>query len=86
MSLLPQYPYKEQQEPKIEPTQVCPDAEPHSPLLETGRLAVGVLAGEEDMDDAAKLLEMSAVAAQELTKSVRVVVAVMGLVNICVTV
>jgi hypothetical protein len=69
----------------VEPKQVWPDKEPHWPSLDTGRLLVGVLAGADDVEDA-KLLEVSIVAAQELTVSVNVVVAVTGLVTICVTV
>ena len=66
MSVLPQNPYMEQQEPKVEPAQVWPLEKAQSPFSETFRLAVGVLAAEEEV----------AVLAQEVTKSVTTVVAV----------
>lgn len=66
MSVLPQNPYMEQQEPKVEPAQVWPLEKAQSPFSETFRPAVGVLAAEEEV----------AVLAQEVTKSVTTVVAV----------
>lgn len=76
MSVLPQNPYREQQEPNVEPTHVWPLTAPHWPFPETGRLAVGVLAVDEVVDDEA----------HELTMSVTTVVAVEPPVTICVTV
>lgn len=86
MSVLPQNPYSEQQDPKVEPAQVCPLREPHWPFPETGKLTVGVLAAEEETDDATVLSELADVAAQELTKSVTTVVAVTPPVMVSVTV
>lgn len=76
ISVLPQNPYEEQQEPKVEPAQVWPLLDPHWPFPETGKLAVGVLVTEEDVEDAI----------HELTTSVTTVVAVEPLVIVCVNV
>ena len=76
MSVLPQNPYLEQQEPKVEPMQVWPLEKAQSPFSETFRPAVGVLAAVEEV----------AVLAQEVTKSVTTVVAVTPLVIVSVTV
>ena len=84
--MLPQYPYEEQQKPKLEPVQVCPLVEPHCPSPEAGRTLVGVLVGEDSVEDAVRPLEMSNVVVQELRISVIVVVAVGALVKVCVTV
>ena len=45
-----------------------------------------MLVGEDDVDEDTKLLEVSSVAAQELMRSVTVVVAVDAPVKVCVTV
>ena len=76
MSVLPQNPYWEQQEPKIEPMQVWPLEKAQSPFSETCRPAVDVLAAEEEVD----------VPAQEVTKSVTTVVAVTPPVTVSVIV
>jgi hypothetical protein len=47
VSVLPQYPYKEQQLPKVEPRHVWPVVPPQAPLGETIKLAVGLLALED---------------------------------------
>lgn len=47
---------------------------------------MGVLADEDDVEDATTLLELSVVAPQELMKSVTVVVAVEAPVIVCVSV
>ncbi len=80
MSVRPQKPWSEQQDPKVDPAQVWPDSDPHWPFLEMERLADGVLAAEDDVD------ELSETTVHELAESVTVVVTVTTPVNVSVTV